>query len=239
MKDEIAQLKVLQAIDMEICTLDEKLAAVSSGLDKRREAITRYQEESAQLQERREQQEQRRLELEKGLEEDRAKISDRQAKMMNIQSNREYQSLLKESEDAKKANKEREDELLRIAEEQEEIDKKLEETDNLRSGEEKLLAEESAAAEAKNTELSTSKEKILKKRNNKAKDIPPSLLKKYNMLRSRRNGLALVGVESGVCRGCFMNIPPQLFNDLLKEEKMLICPTCNRIMYHQEAPEEK
>lgn len=239
MKDEIAQLKALQTIDLEITNLEERLAAVASGLDKRRQTIAEYQAESSLFKEKQSSLAERQRQLETGLEEDRAKISDRQAKMMNIQTNREYQSLLKESEDAKKANKEREDELLRIAEELEEIGKKIAAVDNLCAGAEKLLTEDLAAADQRSAELAAGKEKILKKRASKAKDIHPSILKKYDMLRSRRNGLALVGVQDGVCRGCFMNIPPQLFNDLLKEEKLLICPTCNRIMFHQVAEEKE
>ncbi|HET97607.1 MAG TPA: hypothetical protein ENN98_02700 [Desulfurivibrio alkaliphilus] len=238
MKEEIAQLKILQAIDLEISEMDSRLAAVTSGLDQRRTAIAQYQTESEQFRERLAALEQRQREMETGLEEDLARIRDRQAKMMNIQTNREYQSLLKESEDAKKSSKEREEELLRLAGEIEELSKKIEECDNLRAGEEKLLADDSKEADSKLAELSGAKDKILKKRATKSKNIPASILKKYEMLRERRKGLALVGVVDGVCRGCFMNIPPQLFNDLLKEEKLLICPTCNRIMHHQTADEE-
>ncbi|MFU8819902.1 MAG: zinc ribbon domain-containing protein [Desulfurivibrio sp.] len=238
MRDEIAQLKILQAIDLEISELETRLASVASGLDQRRTVIAERQTEAEQLQEKLTTLEQRQRELETGLDEDLARIRDRQAKMMNIQTNREYQSLLKESEDAKKSSKEREEELLRLAGEIEETGKKIEECENLRTGEEKLLAEDSKEADSKLAELNTAKDKILKKRNTKSKNIPAAILKKYEMLRERRKGLALVGVVDGVCRGCFMNIPPQLFNDLLKEEKLLICPTCNRIMHHQASDKE-
>ncbi|ADH84731.1 zinc ribbon domain-containing protein [Desulfurivibrio alkaliphilus] len=239
MKDEIAQLKALQTIDLEISALEEQLTAVDSELEKRRQTIQEYQQTAEQLRETQNSLSQRKQELETGLEEDLEKIRDRQAKMMNIQTNREYQSLLKESDDAKKANKEREEELLRIAEELEELEKKIEETDNLRSGEEKLLKEDTKKAEKRHAALTNDKEKIIKKRNTKVKNVPPAMLKKYDTLRERRNGLALAGVEAGVCRGCFMNIPPQLYNDLLKEERLLLCPTCNRIMFPQEAEEKE
>lgn len=239
MKEEISQLKALQAIDQEISELEAQLAAVATDLDERRAAIAEHQATAGELRERQAALEQRKREVETGLDEDLARIKDRQAKMMNIQSNREYQSLLKESEDAKRSSKEREEELLRIGEELEQVTAKISECENLATGAEKLLAEESKAAEEKVAALNSEKEKVGKKRNGKSKGIRASILKKYEMLRVRRNGLALVGVIDGVCRGCFMNIPPQLFNELLKEEQLLICPTCNRIMYHQEAPEEK
>lgn len=238
MKEEINHLKNLQAIDLEISNLEGQLATVSSGLEQRRESIAEHQAEAERLRERLAALEAQKKEVESGLEEDLARISDRQNKMMNIQTNREYQSLLKESEDAKKSSKEREEELLKLDEELEEVARRIEEHENLAAGEEKLLAEESAEADKKIAELNTAKEKIGKKRNTKSKHITAAVIKKYEMLRERRGGLAMAGVVEGVCRGCFMNIPPQLFNDLLREDRLLICPTCNRIMYHQ-PPEEK
>ena len=72
-----------------------------------------------------------------------------------------------------------------------------------------------------------------------AKGIDASVLRKYDMLRTRRNGKAVVGVIKGVCQGCFMSIPPQHFNNILKGDKMLDCPTCQRILFHNpESTEE-
>jgi len=65
-----------------------------------------------------------------------------------------------------------------------------------------------------------------------AKDINTSVLRKYDMLRVRRNNKAVVGVVNGVCQGCFMSIPPQHFNNILKGDRMLDCPTCQRILFH-------
>jgi predicted nucleic acid-binding Zn-ribbon protein len=65
-----------------------------------------------------------------------------------------------------------------------------------------------------------------------AKKVDAKYLTRYEMLRNKRNGLAVTGVTRGVCRGCNMNIPPQMFNQLLREQELLTCPTCNRMMYH-------
>ncbi len=60
------------------------------------------------------------------------------------------------------------------------------------------------------------------------------MIGKYDLLRDRRNGLAIVNVLGGVCQGCFMNLPPQQYNILLRGDKMLDCPSCQRMLYHQE-----
>ena len=56
---------------------------------------------------------------------------------------------------------------------------------------------------------------------------------KYDILRNRRNGLAIVNVLDGVCQGCFMNLPPQQYNMLLRGDKLLDCPSCQRMIYYQ------
>ena len=65
-------------------------------------------------------------------------------------------------------------------------------------------------------------------------------MKKYDTLRQHRNGLGVVNVLGGVCQGCFMAIPPQQYNLLLRGDQHFDCPTCQRIMYHEpvEVPEE-
>ena len=72
-----------------------------------------------------------------------------------------------------------------------------------------------------------------------ATKINTPVLRKYDMLRERRNGKAIVPVTKGVCQGCFMSIPPQQFNDILRGDKMLNCPTCQRILYHQPEKSEE
>ena len=180
----------------------------------------------------------RRRELEAEVEDETTRIKDRQTKLMNVQTNREYQSLLKEIEDGKKGIKQREDETVQLLEQAEAIQARLDEEKNLCGAEEELLAEANAKVESATKKLTTQKNKVVKSRNAKVKDVDAALLKRYELLRSRRNGQALAGVTDGVCKGCYMNIPPQMFIELQKEEEMLSCPSCNRIMFHEKAVEE-
>ena len=238
MKENLAHLKELQTIDLQISQLESQMAAAAAGLIARRERIAEHEAKTKVLAEKIESLEQRRRELEGEVETDVARIRDRQGKLMSVQTNREYQSLLKETDDAKKANKQREEEAIQLMEQIEACKVKAAEEENLRTADETLLAEETAQSEQQTAELSASKEKILKQRAAKAKVVAAAMLKKYDMLRERRNGIAVVEVVEGVCRGCHMNIPPQLFNELRKEQALLSCPTCNRIMFYQPEAEQ-
>lgn len=232
MKEQINNLRELQDVDLEIdridaaiTTGDEELQEQRATIDKLQGAISEYREKLALGAERRQI-------LESEVQEAQTLIKDRQNKMMKVQTNREYQSLLKEIEDAKNANRQREEELVRLLEQDDYLQKKDEEQSALLLGEEAGLAEQTASREAEAVKLAAKRQKMVKDREAKAKKVKADLLRKYELIRAKRDGLAMAGVNNGVCFGCYMNVPPQLYNELLREDKMHICPTCNRMLYH-------
>lgn len=237
LKTNIKSLIDLQAIDIEAKKLDEEMGNGLGALEKKKKEIERRKNSLAILNERLEACHKRRRDLEGDVGDEFGKIKDRQTKLMNVQTNREYQSLLKEIEDGKSSNKQREDEVVLLMEETESITEKIKEETTLCSAEEKLLDEESEKIQKQAEKLQKQKEKIVKNRDAKTKNITATLMKKYEILRERRNGLAIIGATNSVCGGCNMNIPPQLFNNLLKETELLSCPTCNRMLYY--VPEKK
>jgi uncharacterized protein len=228
----------LQKIDHQVSNLNREIAGEYDELEKRKLDLEERRDSIEKLKEKTEASGKRRRELEAEVEDELARIKDRQTKLMNVQTNREYQSLLKEIEDGKKNNKQREEELVLLMEQLESLQQKIDEETNLCLSKEGLLAEEQQKTERHAAELNEKKAKVIRVRQEKAEEVPAALLRKYELLRERRNGTALAAVDNGVCRGCNMNIPPQLFIELQKGEQLLACPTCNRLMFHQ-AEEEK
>ncbi len=57
------------------------------------------------------------------------------------------------------------------------------------------------------------------------------LLNEYRKLRSVRGGLAVVPVREGTCTGCRLALPPQLYADVRKKEKLFTCSHCHRFLY--------
>lgn len=233
MESDIKSLIDLQTIDLQVKSLDEKINDGRAEAETRRTAIDEKKRKIAGLQDNLQAGEKRRRELEAEIEDETARIKDRQTKLMNVQTNREYQGLLKEIEDGKKANSQREDETVLLMEQNEIFKSRLEELNRVAEEEEKILRESEEKLEKQTADISKKREEILISREKTAKKVPASLLGKYEKLRSRRNGIAISGVTNAICRGCNMNIPPQLFNDLLRNEKLLSCPTCNRMIFHQ------
>jgi predicted nucleic acid-binding Zn-ribbon protein len=233
LNEEIKQLTELQIIDLEIAKFDAEINAEKAALSKREKAFNERRSLIEELNEKIEAADAQRRVLDAELADELGRIKERQSKMMQVQTNREYQSLLKEIEDGKKSIKEKEEEIVRIMEASEADAKIMAEQENLIKEEKKILAEESAEVEKHAGDIESKKAKIVAKRDSMAKDIKNSALRKYDMLRTRRKGKAVVAVVNGICQGCFMSIPPQHFNDILKGDRMLNCPTCQRILFHQ------
>lgn len=239
MNEHIAQLVELQAMDLVIDQIDSAVKSEQNRLDERISALAEREIVINELQEKISAHEQEGRTLEDEVADKMNHVRERQAKMMQVQTGREQTALLKEIEDAKKGAKENEEKIIALMEDVEELKVQAEEEQNLLKGEKQLVSEETEKVGSNIEKINKGKKSKDTKRNKKAKLIKENTLQKYNTLRQRRNGLAVVNVVDGVCQGCFMAIPPQRFNMLLRGDTMFDCPTCQRIMYHEPPADEK
>jgi predicted nucleic acid-binding Zn-ribbon protein len=228
----LTQLVSLQAIDLEIDQIDNAIKSEQSGLDERMSALAQREALINELQENISSQQKESRTLEAEMADKMDHVRERQSKMMQVQTGREQTALLKEIEDAKKSAKENEEKIMAFMESMEKMTIQMEEEKNLLKGEKKLVTEETNKVRANIESINKGKKKKDTKRNDQAGKIKKSLLRKYDTLRQHRNGLAVVNVVDGVCQGCFMSLPPQRYNMLLKGDEIFDCPTCQRLNYY-------
>jgi len=235
----LAQLVALQAIDLEIDKIDQAIKAEQNGLDERISALAKRETFINELQEQinSEQKEGRTLEGE--MADKMAHVRERQSRMMQVQTGREQTALLKEIEDAKKSAKENEEKIVAIMISVEQLTAQMTEEKNILKGEKELVAEETEKVRDNIEAINRGKKEKDGQRGEQAIKIKASTLRKYDTLRLHRKGLAVVNVIDGVCQGCFMAIPPQLFNRLLRGDELLDCPTCQRMIHFVRPAEEK
>ena len=238
MNEHISQLVALQSIDLEIDKIDSAVKSEQNRLDDRISALAERESIINDLQENMTSHEKERRTLEDEVADKISHVRERQSKMMQVQTGREQTALLKEIEDAKKNVKENEEKIISLMEDIEKLKIQVEEEQNLLKGEKQLVAEETDKVGTNIEAINKGKRSKDNGRKRQAKQIKENTLRKYNTLRERRNGLAMVNVVDGVCQGCFMAIPPQQFNMLLKGDMMFDCPTCQRIMYYVAPTEE-
>lgn len=174
----------------------------------------------------------------KELEDEMQSREDRLAKsqeyLKNVTTNTEYQTLLREIDDNKKKNAEVETQMIEILDT---LEAKEKEVADSQSGLDKISEEVSAdVAGIRESSVNERKEleAIVSKRDEIAKDVKPKLLDRFNKILKQSAGLALVPVVNEVCKGCYMNVPPQQFIEIQRGESLNFCPHCHRMLYYSE-----
>ncbi len=234
MNELIEQLVALQEIDLVIDKIDSEIKHEQDGLDGRISSLVEREGRINEQESTIEELEKERRTLEDEMADKIAHVKERQSKMMQVQTSREQTALLKEIEDAKKNVKENEEKIVSIMEQVEKLTAETPEEKNLLKTEKTLVDEEKEKVKSVIDELSKGKKTKKNKRDKQADAVNGSMIQKYEVLRERRNGLAIVNVLDGVCQGCFMNLPPQKYNMLLRGDQVLECPSCQRLIYHQD-----
>lgn len=105
--------------------------------------------------------------------------------------------------------------------------------------EEKARLAKALETQAKETHHQYAKEekKILdrlsfleKERQKYSGGIDSPALKLYERLRQEKHGVAAAEIKSGVCQGCFVELPAEEVDSAISTDKLWRCPSCGRII---------
>jgi predicted nucleic acid-binding Zn-ribbon protein len=233
--EEIARLMSLQAIDRELQEMQTALASVAGRVEELRAQTQASQDELERLGTEDQQAGLARRQFEKELAEGEARIRNKRMRLNSIRNEKEHEALDHEIISLKENNQRLESELLTLMEASDpraaRIAELTETVEKLRG--ELAQAEKEVAAQVEDLKISISKQQV--DRDLMARDIARPLLQKYEMIFSRRNGLAVAEAKGGTCQGCRMRLPPQLYNEIQRHEQIYFCPACQRILYYEGA----
>jgi uncharacterized protein len=172
-----------------------------------------------------------RRETDQKIEEAENKIKKADIKLSNIKSNKEYHAALKEIDELKKAKYLLEEKAIEIMEKLEVLEKECRtskgQAEEMRRQFETVREAVARSLGALDQELDT----LQQDRMEVSQGVDTGLLKRYDMLRERKGGIAVSPVVQGVCQTCHIKIPPQEFNELIRGDKLMACPNCTRIIY--------
>ena len=231
MHEQMNLLKELQEIDQEISSIEQGQKVYQGELDTFNSEASRVQDMLDELVAELGLLKKEEAQLQQDLLREKDNITRVEGRLPEIQTQKEYVAVLKEIDMAKKANRDLEEQLQA---KQQEISV-LEEDQLEKESELAAIKEKADARGAEISDLLSESEATLTKRKETrsavAKDLPASLLRKYQTLFKRRGGLALALARNGACLGCNMQLPPQQYNSLLRVTEMQSCPHCNRLLY--------
>ena len=98
-----------------------------------------------------------------------------------------------------------------------------------------FAGEEQRKAEARIAELTQVRDRVLQGRSELVPKVPADVMRRYDMIRSKRQGLGVASIGSGTCAGCFVVLAPQQVIAVQRAEEFVQCPRCQRFLYSREA----
>jgi uncharacterized protein len=233
LRDQLKKLEELQKYDAQIQELTNALAAIPAKLEATRSDLTRVEgllaNERAQIAEtQRYHSEQKNLVLT-----DEEHLANAKSKQSAAKNTKEYAAAQRELDMTRESLAVRQAEINKLVEAIQAKEKLLAERDTdvrtLRSSVEK----DDDQAKSRIAEIEGRIAGLRAERTKIAATVRPDVMKRYGAIRIRK-GLAMAPVSNGTCRGCNMNIPPQLFNVLQRGTTIETCPYCHRIIFWEE-----
>jgi uncharacterized protein len=238
-KEEVTLMIHLQEMDTEIIILKREKTEIPVRIAELNDEITRLTDSLAHEQERAGNLEMEKRSKESGLKSEEDRLAGSEKKLSGVKTNKEYQAAQKEIEEHRIQNSLLEEQILLTMDQLDalkiEITKNEEEfADRSRviQDEIKILTAKASAIEDQVIQKETARKAVIK-------GVNSSFLATYErLMRTFRNEPVLVKVRRGVCNGCFMNLPPQFFNELLRDRDIKTCPNCARLIYLEEEIEK-
>ena len=231
MRKQLELLWELQRIDLALRDLMEERERYPKEM-KRMDERCRIEKERIQKErEKVELLEKDRRQKEHHLTAEQDKIKKTEGRMFEVKTNKEYQAVLSEIEGFKEGNSREEEEILRLLDEIDEAKKNLTRWEKEAAVTLDKIEAERKVIQGKMTRDDAGCKKQMERREVLAKQIESRLVKLYNTLKEKRRGVGVVNVRNETCQGCFLNIPPQMYIEVQKNNTLIQCPNCNRILY--------
>jgi predicted nucleic acid-binding Zn-ribbon protein len=235
MNPDLAGLIRLQRAESELKRVEADLALIPR---RRNESEALLSAERAKLEAARislESSQKNRRRFEGELQDLESKRSKYKGQLMEVKTNKEYTAVLHEIEGVEREIRGREDQVLAEMERAEAL------TDEIKSEEAvfKAAEQEHKTRERILTEdesrLREQARRLSQERDAEAGGLPSGLLELFQRV-ARLRGVAVAEARDGMCQVCHLKLRLQMYVDLKRNEEIVQCPACNRILYFEPPP---
>jgi predicted nucleic acid-binding Zn-ribbon protein len=232
MNPDIHLVLRLQSLDGRISGLEKEVAALPKHIGEIERTLDTHQRrldaDRAALSAN--QKERKKLEGDVQIQEQ--KISKLRDQMLQAKNNEQYRAFQNEIEFAQTEIRKAEDRILELMGQSERFEA------NVKTAEASLKTEK-AEVEAEKTKARDSTaldqkqlQQLRAERLEIAPKVPVALLKLYERVSKKWNGVGLAEVQEGRCSRCYITLRPQLLQNLRAENEVIRCESCGRILYY-------
>jgi predicted nucleic acid-binding Zn-ribbon protein len=203
----------------------ERQKALDARLESARQALAVAKERVTENQN-------KRRAIEKDVAVHQGRLSKFRETAMAVKTNQEYHAVQKEIGFAQGEIKILEDQILELMVEADDLASVVKRSEAQLATEQKDVEGERKAILSEMAGLKSSLEKLATDRAAVVRDLNPNALGIFELISRRRNGVAVAAARNGICTLCHVRLRPQLFNTVLRNDQIVQCDSCQRILYY-------
>jgi len=229
--EQLELLVELQSLDSDIIKKNKAIQQIPKKLSASEKGLKEVQKKVEEAKSRLDEAEKKKREKDLALKENADHIAKLKDRTSAIKDNKAYTAHLKEIESSEKSSSSIEEDILKLMDDIEAKKAALTDAEAALKAEDVRVAEEKKKLES---EVSQAKKELEEMFSGRAKFRVPldkEYYDEYMTLLKSKDGLAVAQVEDEICGGCHMNIMPQLYVEIKRQEKILHCPQCGRFLF--------
>ena len=177
-----------------------------------------------------------RRDIEKDLAAVQGRLSKYKDQLMEVKTNKEYHAMQTEIGAAEQLVRSQEDRLLDRMEEAETLAAELKAAESALKTGQADVANERARLETDGSAAAADLDKTTAERARLAASISAPALALFEHVAKHRKGLAMSEARDGHCMQCHVRLRPQVYNDIRRNERLIQCESCSRILYYIAPP---
>lgn len=167
--------------------------------------------------------------LETDLQSERNELKNSQKRLLKVSTNREYDAVQTEIRGHSDRIAEIEQRIIVLMDEQEIIERELDELKEKLADTEKENLSRISEIERNAADIDGVIEKVRAEREHLASRISRRIMRRYDLIRGGQQGVAVVTIVERACGGCRQALPPQRIQEV-RAGKLVICENCGRII---------
>jgi len=227
----LEKIKRVHKLDCKIINLQKKHEQLPGSLRQLDRAVENkdkdLQEAEGQLKALRSRYDKRELELQAH----EAELAKYETQLKAVKTNKEYSAILSEIASKKADVAKTEDEMLIRMEEIEQQQKTIQSIKQKKEVVSKDREDHKDEITTQLGEVERQLQQLLEARKHEAAELPREILHQYERILAKRGKTAVVPVVDNSCQGCFMKMTPEVQAQLLRNDSLIYCKFCSRIIY--------
>jgi len=234
MNVDLKSLIRLQSIDLSILEIQERIEVfpgISKALDEKLSAAVTALEAAK---EKSKTDAAARKKLEGEVTAFEAKISKYREQMLSVKTNEEYKAFQKEIEHAQEGIRGVEDKILTLMMAAESVQADIKAAEVRLKEDQQRVNQERKALETENQKDVSAIESCLSERKTIEPAISADLLTRYERVRKFRGGIGVAPAKDYMCDACKVRLRPQVFQEIRKNDQIIACDACQRVLYNPE-----